>query len=405
MRNTIIALGLSAMTTVGISARPTGDVNACSESACPSELSATSTLQTVRQMMERNTPALQFNPEFTPEQFKEWQTKVSATMCRLMRHPDAEFAAPKLIKRVKRDGYTVERWLSYPIEGCIVPFLVLVPDGVDADHRTPGVLCIPGWGQSKEHLAGERNGNYYLDGDTDSILRPSNMALHMVRNGLIAVAVDNPSFGELAYGGNNDYLLTSRYLLEGGWSYLGLTSWQHRVALNHLRHRNDVKADRMAVSAFSLGTESLMVLGALERDIHAFVYADIFCRTRERILKADKPDEKGEHHFPNTDEHLIPEFLNNFDFPDLVANLAPRKLICTEGGMDRDFGYVKQAFSLAGNRDNFTFLTYNADQHPAEPVMTVPGGLSLSEYYSYLFTAPHHFKPDAVMPWLKTALE
>ncbi len=366
---------------------------------------ATSTIHTVRRIMERNVPRLQFDPSMSADELKQWQHAVSDTMCKLMRHPSAQAKVPVMVKRVQRDGYAVERWLTFPLEDAVVPMLVLVPDGVSEANRAPGVVCIPGWGQPKEFMAGERANNYALDGDPDSTVHLGAMALHMVRNGLVAAVVDNPSFGELSDGGHYDYLLTSRYLLEGGWSYLGLTSWQHRVALEHLRNRPDVDASRLVVSGFSLGTEPLMVLGALEPDIYAFVYADIFCRTRERILHADKPDEEGVHHFPNTDEHLIPEFLNNFDFPDLVANLAPRHLICTEGGMDRDFNLVKQAYTTLGRPENFTHLTYSPELHPATPVEEVPYGLSLSEYYAYLFTAPHHFKPDVVMPWLKEALK
>lgn len=366
---------------------------------------ATSTLNTVRQIMERNVPRLQYNPSMTASEHKRWQQAVTDTMRRLMRHPAAQAKEPVMVKKVQRDGYSIERWLTFPLEDAIVPMLVLIPDGVNASNPAPGVLCIPGWGQPKEFIAGERPGNYSLDGDSDTTIHTGSMALHMVRNGFVAAVVDNPSFGELSDKGHYDYLLTSRYLLEGGWSYLGLTSWQDRIALNHLRKRSDVDSSRLVVSGFSLGTEPLMVLGALEPDIYAFVYADIFCRTRERILHADKPDEEGVHHFPNTDEHLIPEFLNNFDFPDLVANLAPRYLICTEGGMDRDFNLVQQSYNTLNASDRFTHLTYNPEQHPTTPIEEVPYGLSLSEYYAYLFTAPHHFKPDVVIPWLKSVLK
>ncbi|MCI9608040.1 MAG: hypothetical protein HFJ94_07705 [Muribaculaceae bacterium] len=365
----------------------------------------TSTRQTVVNFMQAHSPDLQFDPSFTREQFKEWQGKVTEEMKKLMKHPQAEYAPPKLVNKVRRDGYTVEKWHSYPLEGSVVPFLVLVPDGVSGEAKTPAVLCIPGWGQSKELLAGERPGNYSLEGEPGKGDDPRSMALHFVRNGIIALAIDNPSCGELSDNGVFDYLVTSRFLLENGWSYLGLSSWQDRVALNHLRNRPDVDTGKLIVSGFSLGTEPLMVLGALEKDIYAYVYNDIFCRTRERILCADKPDDKGVRNFPNTHEHLVPGFLNHFDFPDLVANLAPSYLICTEGGMDRDFGLVKRAFEINDAADRFTHLIYNAEQHPAEPVQTVPTGITLSEYYSYLFTAPHYFKKDKVLPWLDNLLQ
>ena len=57
-------------------------------------------------------------------------------------------------------------------------------------------------------------------------MRKNAMALRYVKKGLVAVAVDNPSCGELSDNGYFDYLNTSRILLEVGWSYLGLTAWQ-----------------------------------------------------------------------------------------------------------------------------------------------------------------------------------
>lgn len=366
---------------------------------------STSTRQAVKHLMELKKPKLSYDSSFSPEEFEAWQNKVTETMGKLMKHPEKEIAEPIKIKTVKRDGYTVEKWLSFPTEGNIVPFLVLVPDGVDESHPAPAVLCIPGWGQSKEMLAGEKIGNFELENDADTAVSTRNMARHMVENGFIALAIDNPSCGELSDNGNFDYLVTSRFLLENGWSYLGLSSWQDRVALNHLRNRDDVNKDRLIVSGFSLGTEPLMVLGALEPDIFAFVYNDILVRTRERILTVEKPDEKGVRPFPNTDEHLVPEFLNYFDFPDLVANLAPRPVICTEGGMERDFDLITSAYEKCGDPSAFTALKYYSDYPEYQRHDTIPGGINLGEFYSYLGVSPgHYFKVEKVIPWLKCVI-
>lgn len=366
----------------------------------------TSTYSTVRNLMEHSIPKLSYNTSFTPEQIQGWQNDVTATMEQLMRHPSSEFSPPVLVKCVKRPGYTVEKWNSYPIEGSVVPFLVLIPDGVDQNNPAPAVLCIPGWGQSKELLAGERLGNYSLEGAPDSIVSTKNMARHMVENGFIALAIDNPSCGELSDNGNFDYLLTSRFLLENGWSYLGLSSWQDRVALHHLMNRNDVNNEKIVVSGFSLGTEPLMVLGALEPQIYAFVYNDILVRTRERILVTDKVDDKGLRRFPNTEEHLIPGFLNYFDFPDLVANLAPRHVICTEGGMERDFEYIADAYEKTGAPDNFQLIEHYHNYPDYVRQDTIPNGIDLAQFYTYLGVSPsHYYKVNEVIPWLKQILK
>tara|TARA_B100000700_G_C14477773_1_gene593624 strand:+ start:323 stop:535 length:213 start_codon:yes stop_codon:yes gene_type:complete len=36
----------------------------------------------------------------------------------------------------EREGYRLEKWEAYPEPGSVVPYLVLIPDGVD--HDNPG---------------------------------------------------------------------------------------------------------------------------------------------------------------------------------------------------------------------------------------------------------------------------
>ena len=127
----------------------------------------------VEGLLRRNPPRLTFNPsEITPETFPAWQAEMKSAMKRLMRHPQEQSAPPSLVKRVKRPGYTLEKWESYPLDSTAVPFLVLIPDGVDASRPVPAALCIPGFGQPKELLAGERLGNFSLDGPADLTLSP-----------------------------------------------------------------------------------------------------------------------------------------------------------------------------------------------------------------------------------------
>lgn len=369
-----------------------------------------STRGTVQYMLKNVQPAYAFNPSFTPAEFKKWQSGLRDTMKELMRFPQqAAVQAPVCVKTVQRDGYRVEKWESYPQQGSVVPFLVLIPDGVDAKHKLPAVLCIPGFGGSKEGLAGENEGDYELTLSPKEPVKKGAMALHYVKKGLVAVAVDNPSCAELSDNGHFDYLVTSRFLLEMGWSYLGLTAYQDWNVLNWMKTQNYVRKDRIIVSGFSLGTEALMVLGALDPSIYAFVYNDFLCRTLERILVMSKPDDKGVRHFPNSIEHLIPGFLTQFDFPDLVAALAPRPVICTEGGIDRDFDLISKAYKIAGKPDNFTYYHYKkyADPKDRKQIDKVPEGVDLATYFDYANVDPknHYFKKEWVMPWLEKILK
>lgn len=364
----------------------------------------------VQYMLKQMKPAYAFDPSFTPAEFKEWQSGLRTAMKELMHFPEqSDVPAPVCIKTVQRDGYRVEKWESYPLPGSVVPYLVLIPDGVDAGHKAPAVLCIPGFGGSKEGLAGETEGDYELTSLPVEPVKKGAMALHYVRRGLVAVAVDNTSCAELSDNGYFDYLNTSRILLEMGWSYLGLTAYQDWNVLNWMKEQDFVNKERIIVSGFSLGTEPLMVLGALDPSIYAFVYNDFLCRTLERILVMTKPDPKGSRPFPNSIEHLIPGFLTQFDFPDLVAALAPRPVICTEGGLDRDFDLIGKAYRIAGKPDNFTFYHYKkfADPKDRKQIEEVPEGIDRDTYFDLVNVDPknHYFKEEWVLPWIDKVLK
>lgn len=80
--------------------------------------------------------------------------------------------------------------LSFPKS--VSTFLVLKPEHLKG--AVPGVLCIPGSGRTKEGLAGEPG---ICDKLTEDYNNPKvSMALNMVKEGYVAVAVDNAAAGE-----------------------------------------------------------------------------------------------------------------------------------------------------------------------------------------------------------------
>lgn len=369
----------------------------------------------VQGMLEEMKPACAFRPGMSAAEFPAWQEAVRAEMQRLMHHPAMNAAheqpAPKLLHTAQRDGYRIERWEVYPLPGAAVPFLALVPDAATAQNPAPAVLCLPGSGQTKEHLAGESS----VDLSAPPVADPGDaaMALHYVREGLIAIAVDNAGSGEAgdaerAAGrqGYDDENL-ARYLLEMGWSWLGYTTHADQCILNWLKQQPYVRRDRLVLSGFSLGTEPLMALGVLNPDIFAFVYNDFLCRTLERLQVMTKPTAQGARPAPNSIRHLIPGFLSQFDFPDLVAALAPRPVICTEGGLDRDFMLVQQAYRLAGAEGNFA---YHHQPKYAQAVRwqgeKLPAGLDRDTFFRLANVDPrnHGFKKALILPWLSRLL-
>lgn len=278
---------------------------------------------------------------------------------------------------------------------------------------SPAILCIPGSGGSKEGLAGEPGVAAKFN---DDYRNPKvTMAQNLVKAGYIAVAVDNPAAGEAAdleqyaRGRNYNYDLFSRFLLEMGWSYLGYTAYLDMQVLEWMKSRPYIRKDRIVVSGFSLGTEPLMVLGVLDPSIYAFVYNDFLCQTQERALVMTASDKNGTRIFPNSIRHLIPNFWRKFNFPDIVASLAPRPIILTEGGLDRDFNIIRKAYEISGYPSNVEVYHYPkfADPQKRKKIDKLPEGLSRDEYFNMVnVDAPdHYFKSELVIPWLKKHLK
>ncbi len=368
----------------------------------------------VQFMLESVTPKCAFRPEMAKREFRLWQSRVRIAMQKLMKFPPAcERPAPKCLSCVDRDGYRVEKWEAYPLPYAAVPFLMLIPDEATSQHPVPLVFCFPGSGQTKEELAGEP-----AAGSAEEKLAtepgPEAMAYHCVREGWIAVVVDNAGSGEqgdaekaAGRSGYDDENL-ARFLLELEWSWLGYTAYMDQCVLDWVRALPSVKSDRIVMSGFSLGTEPMMALGVLNPDICAFVYNDFLCRTLERACVVTMPDNRG-YRFPsNSIRHLVPGFWKRFDFPDIVASLAPRPLLCTEGGLDRDFHLVERAYELSGSPQNFIGMHQPRFADPGVRWQgdKLPGGLDRDAYFRMANVDPanHSFKTAAAIPWIRNVL-
>lgn len=367
----------------------------------------------VHSMLSDIEPECAFCPDMSKREFAKWQKKVRKSMQEIMNFPKQQDnpPVPKCIHTVQRNGYRLEKWEYYPLSECVSTFLVLIPDSLV--KPSPAILCIPGSGGSKEGLAGEPGVAAKFN---DDYRNPKvTMAQNLVKAGYIAVAVDNPAAGEAAdleqyaRGRNYNYDLFSRFLLEMGWSYLGYTAYLDMQVLEWMKSRPYIRKDRIVVSGFSLGTEPLMVLGVLDPSIYAFVYNDFLCQTQERALVMTAPDKNGTRIFPNSIRHLIPNFWLKFNFPDIVASLAPRPIILTEGGLDRDFNIIRKAYEISGYPSNVEVYHYPkfADPQKRKKIDKLPEGLSRDEYFNMVnVDAPdHYFKSELVIPWLKKHLK
>ncbi len=359
-------------------------------------------------------PKLRFDPGFSAARRQAWQLEVRMKMRELMAFPPVvKQPPPKKLATRHRDGYRVEKWESYPEPGSVVPFLMLVPGGVDADNPAPAVMCFPGSTRSKEGTAGEPELHARFTKPRHA--EQNKMASRYARAGIVSVVIDNPGVAETSdlerfgMAPNYDRNAFSAQLLELGRHYLGLSAFQKLDILRWLKNQPFVDRKRIALSGHSLGTEPLMVMGVLDPEIAAFVFNDFLSPTLQRAIVATKPDERGVRPPMNWIGHRVPGIWRWFDFPDIVASLAPRPLIITEGGPTHALEKVRAAYQLAGAEHKLTIRYYPKYSDPAarHAGEEIPEGLTQADWFEYAnVDAPqHYFKGDAAVPWLVEILK
>lgn len=353
----------------------------------------------VHAYLKHHPPRLAFDPKMGAADFAAWQGTVRAKLRQVARFPDVPpQPPPKHLGTVQRDGYEVQRWEAYPEPLSVVPFLALVPTDAGPTAPRPAVLCLPGSGYTKESLAGEPE---LGGGPPTGVPGHDNMAQWYAQAGMVAVAVDNPAIGETAdpLAGPDEISL---YLVWAGRSYETLSAFQKLPILAWLRQQTFIAANRIAVSGHSLGAKPALLLGLLDPSLSAVVWNDSVVRWRERAVVCNLGA-------PFVNRQFIPELIEWFDYPDLMAALAPRPFLIGEGGRTADIERVRQAYRLVGAEANLQVAYYpryaTPDLRPLDH-QDMPEGLSLEEYLRYVNVDPpgHWFKENVVVPWLSRVL-
>lgn len=350
--------------------------------------------------LKSRTPELAFDPHQSPDQFPSWKAQVRRKLEELLAFP--EIPIPREVHRTQvesRDGYTLEKWELTWGEQAIIPFLLLVPDGITPSRPGPAVLCFPGSGRTKENLAGEPelddrpvNRDWKWEGNC--------MALHFVKAGFIALSVDNPAFGESAsrHLDRNDLSLS---LIWEGWSYEGLATFQAALLLHGLAEDPRVQRS-IAASGHSLGAKYADFLGLLYPDrICAVIHNDFIGNWRERMIALNGA--------PRPPYQIIPGFFRWFDYTDLLAALAPVPVLFSEGGRSAYLEKITSAYQSQEAEDSIAVYHYDQYDTPEKRSLDqtpIPEGITMEEYFPYVNVDPayHVFRPHRAIPWLKKIL-
>jgi alpha/beta hydrolase family protein len=344
-------------------------------------------------------PKLAFDPSLKAGDFPAWRGSVREKLLELMCFPEGFPAQPepKQLSVEPREGYQLQRWEAYPEPYSVVPFLVLVPEGVGTNAPAPAVLCFPGSTHSKESLAGEP------ELDTGKPLawkhwKSNRQALHYVKRGFVSVAVENPATCELA-SPLRPRSQMSQCMLWMGRNYLGLSVFQKACILQWLSRQPMVDSSRVATSGHSLGSNPADVLGVLYPElVGAVIHNDFVCNWQERAIAGNFLAPGGTH-------HTVPGLFQWFDHTDIEAALAPCPLLFTEGGRTNQIDKIRQAYRLVQAEDCLEVHYYakyaTPEQRPLDG-KELPDGITADEYLEYanVDVPMHRFRPQRAVPWL-----
>jgi dienelactone hydrolase len=215
----------------------------------------------------------------------------------------------------ERTPHFVRKKLTYAAEkGDRVPAYLLVP--VEAQGKLPAVLCLHQTVKvGKDEPAGL---------GTNESLR---YATHLAERGYVALAPDYPSFGEYAYD-----------FRAGPYQSGSMKAvWNNMRAVDLLQSLPEVDPERIGSVGHSLGGHNTMFTAVFDCRIKALVSSCGFTSFR-KYYGGDLTGWTSDRYMPliRTKYQLLPERVP-FDFPEVVAALAPRAFLACAPVRDDNF--------------------------------------------------------------------
>ncbi|MBE3064432.1 MAG: dienelactone hydrolase family protein [Spirochaetes bacterium] len=255
---------------------------------------------------------------------------------------------PTVRETIRKDSYQIES-VTYEVEsGDRVPAMLLVPDGVDANHPAPAVAV---WHQHRGQWHLGKSEPAGLAGDP---MHHTGVAL--VREGYIVLCPDALCFEERQdkhlRNGDFERFEFLRYVVAGK-----CMAWKNildmRRAVDYLCSRPEVKADRIGCYGHSMGSTHTWLVGPWEPRLVCLA-GNCSLPTYTAIHRMHLL-----HCFPN----FIPGWFQYGDTPDIAGLIAPRALHMNFGELDHGSPIeevregvktIARAYEQAGATDRFS---------------------------------------------------
>jgi cephalosporin-C deacetylase-like acetyl esterase len=324
------------------------------EMATPEELRCTTTGQVATSLGGESV--------FTLNQKRLEQSKAS----RLTRPEDIARKAKELIHyeapstplqqnpygTLSRSGFHIERLIYESEPGIVVPSLLYVPDG--GASKKPAVLMITSDGKADSNADAEQ----------------------FVKAGVVVLSIDARGFGETNvntdinsrdfdhYFGDFDDVMTALIV---GKTMVGMRAFDVTRGVDLLSARPDVDSSKIYVYGKDGGAVPALYAAVLDRRIGKLAL--------ESMLSSYDSMVRNRVHRQVFDS-VVPSALKFYDFPDLVATLAPREVWIVNAAdplghpqpaseIQKEYGRTLDAFRQAGAEKAFHIEDRRAGQETA----------------------------------------
>ncbi len=259
-------------------------------------------------------PMLSENPSFLKSQ-KEQRQKLLPLLGDLPENHKS--TAPKLLKKEKHQGFTLE-YLEFDFNGIEkVPGILLVPDNMK--DKAPCMLyCHAHFGiykVGKDEL---------LDGRS---VMPAYAEVY-AEKGIMTLAIDSWCFGERNRLSSDPTGETDLFkeMLWKGQTLFGMMLWDEMKALDYLLARPEVDATRVGVFGLSMGATKAWWLAALDTRITTCL--DLCCLTEyEELMKIGNLSGHGIYYY-------VPSLLKHFSTSTINELIVPRPHLSLNGRLD-----------------------------------------------------------------------
>ncbi len=289
--------------------------------------------------------------------FVEWKSLIYKKFIEIYDFKNIDKPALKNVKVESTkniDSNILTKFSAKAFDGDEIIFYELKPNYQFESLQT--VFIIPGSGnQGAADVLG-------LDTKYKDYFYHKNIGKKLVNEGYVVYVIENRGWGErtIDAGLHCDELnvycsgnVLSRHLSNSGKDLFKLQISDSLQVFDFIKNKKYVDSDNIAVMGLSLGGGIVQGMGIIQSDIKSIVIAS-------GLVSYDKVGGTG----------ITPGMLEFFDFPDLVASLAPKPVYLSWGEYEKsNFRFevetsysaniVKKAYSIMNAEQNIVVIFHN----------------------------------------------